>query len=121
MSYLLLLYLGEVKVIGYNTILNLPLGMIVAFSKQLFEQFIFRKQGIIISLVLFLLTYKYNSLQILNSCVFSILAVWFMSHIHVSSSFLTFVGVNSLAFYFLQTQIDYTIFFQAIVGDLFLI
>lgn len=88
----------------YNSILNFPLGMIVAKYFVAIDK-VPDYIVILLSMMAYVLFYRYIKIDILESLSFTIIIVWLVKYIDIRSRFLYFVGVQSLSFYFLEIPI----------------
>lgn len=85
----------------WNTILNFPIGMLVAMNYDRVKSLpcipVFLLAGLY-----YLIFYRYLRCSLLASICFSVAAIEFVRMMPIRNKFLSFIGVESLAFYFLE-------------------
>ena len=88
----------------YNSVLNFPMGMFLAYNKKLTK----KMNSFVIAIVAIILFLLFKPLSpILTSLFFSIICIELIRIIPIQSRLLFFVGTYSLAFYLMESPFNF--------------
>ena len=88
----------------YNTILALPLGALVAYRRELFEKI----HPVIVCLIcaaVMASIYLFHFNSIVFNAIAPFLFIYLIRLVNINNKLLTFIGVNSFLFYFIECPV----------------